>query len=100
MSDDKVRIGGPVYERNAYKKIEIFNKWMEIKGIKNECPECRGKQFSLMGKDDASTVLTVDNKVEFYATYSLACANCGYIKSFVASMIEEGIKQEESGEHE
>lgn len=78
------------------KVIEALNNFGSNKG---GCLNCDSNIWMLLDDESHSTVLITAQSLKMN-TYTLVCANCGSIRQFIRSKIDEKIKEmEERGEY-
>jgi hypothetical protein len=62
------------------------------KGAHLACPFCGQAQWGLVGEPGETTVMPVKTTGRHYPLYTLVCMNCGFLRSHVASVVDEATR--------
>jgi hypothetical protein len=89
MSDDKKQVS-PVA------LISLVNQFFEEREASDECPICSTHGWAIIDGEDVITRLPVfegatAKEVRGPRLYSLACRNCGYVRTHLRSVVDRTI---------
>ncbi|MCE2579550.1 hypothetical protein LDL36_13825 [Komagataeibacter sp. FNDCR1] len=73
-----------------------LGKFFEEKSNKKDyhCPFCGGGKWYLLDSDEEKTGI-LNSKMFLNLCYTVACANCGFIRMHARSVVDRQIKDEE-----
>jgi uncharacterized Zn finger protein len=73
--------------------IVKITRFLLRKGAQLACPFCGQEQWGLIGRPGETTVMPMTTAGQHYPLYTLVCMNCGFVRSHVASVVDDATRE-------